>query len=423
MKEIQMIHPDAGRYLGKIAKILYLLTVCAITITGILNKDNLYDIMKFNLLSVVLVSILIFYAKENRIRFLDNRTNLIVVILSYLFSLACIMVSVKFNLHNLWLLGPMIIAMLIDSNFGLSFHLLFSFMLSVNAERSIDSLLYNFILGVIACILSKYILDLTKIGYALIIFLSSNITLTVIMNNFMTQNTIDSNIMYSVVSNILLFVIAFVISRIYLKLNVKTMDGTNLIKDSNQSVNQNFIIEKDIIEKDILEEEALNKLLDVNHELLIRLNKFSKKLYDRSKYISDISYMAAIKINANPNLTKTGGMYSKVGRTVSKDYIVDGIKLLEEYQFPDKVIDIVKQHNLKYENPKSKEAAIVMITDSIIASMDAMKNMKDTKAIPTNKLIDGIFTLRLSKSNLDESGLSITDLKVLKEFYINEFTK
>lgn len=412
MEEIQMHNSDTGKYLGKIAKILYLLTVCAITITGFINKDNLYEILKFNLLSVVLVSILIFYAKENKIRFLNHSINLIVVILSYLFSLVCIIISIKFNLYNLWLLGPMIIAMLIDANFGLSFHLLFSFMLSINADRSIDSLMFYFILGAIGCILSKYILDLTKIGYALIIFLSSNITLIVIMNNFMTQNTIDSNILYSVISSILLFGMAFVISRIYHKANIKN-NNTNVIPGIQ-------LIVEDI---DTKEEELLNKILDENYELLLSLQKFSGKLFERSKYISEVSYQAALKINANAKVTKAGGMYSKIGRTISKDYIIDGIKLLEEYEFPQKVIDIVKQHNLKFGNPKSKEAAIVMITDNIIASLDAMKNIKDSKPIPTSKLIDGIFTLRLSKSNLDESGLSITDLKNLKEFYINEFNK
>lgn len=409
MEEIQMHNSDAGKYLGKIAKILYLLTVCAITITGFINKDNLYEILKFNLLSVVLVSILIFYAKENKIRFLDHSINLIVVILSYLFSLVCIIISIKFNLYNLWLLGPMIIAMLIDSNFGLSFHLLFSFMLSINADRSIDSLMFYFILGAIGCILSKYILDLTKIGYALIIFLSSNITLIVIMNNFMTQNTIDSNILYSVVSSILLFGMAFVISRIYYKFNV----NANVIPGI-QSIGK---------EIDTKEEKLLNEILDENYELLLRLQKFSGKLFERSKYISEVSYQAALNINANAKVARAGGMYSKIGRTISKDYIIDGIRLLEEYEFPQKVIDIVKQHNLKFGNPRSKEAAIVMITDNIIASLDAMKNMKDSKPMPTIKLIDGIFTLRLSKSNLDESGLSITELKNLKEFYINEFNK
>ena len=202
------------------------------------------------------------------------------------------------------------------------------------------------------------------------------------------------------------------ISRIYHKFNVKV--------NHNNEIPGIQSIAEDI---DTKEEVLLNKILDENYELLLRLQKFSGKLFERSKYISEVSYQAALKINANGKVTKAGGMYSKIGRTISKDYIIDGIRLLEEYEFPQNVIDIVKQHSLKFGNPRSKEAAIVMISDNIIASLDAMKNMKDSKPIPTNKLIDGIFTLRLSKSNLDESGLSITDLKYLKEFYINEFNK
>lgn len=418
MEDVQKNPPDTGKYLRQIAKILYLLTICAVTITGFLNKDDLYEILKFNLLSIVLVTILIFYAKENRVRFLDNSKNLFIVIASYLFSLACIMLSFKFNMYNLWLIGPMVIAMLIDANFGLSFHLLFSFMLSVNADRSIDSLMYNFILGAIGCILSKYILDVKKIGYALVIFLSSDITLIVIMNNFMTQNTIDNNIVYSVISGIMLFGIAFMVSRIYEKNNTEQIIPT---KEKTEKEEAEKVVAYPDDTLKVSKEERLNEILDENHELLLRLKEFSKKLYERSKYISDISYGAAEKINADEKLTRAGGMYSKIGRTVGKDYIVDGVKLLEEYQFPEEVIDIVKQHNLKFGNPGSKEAAIVMITDSIIASMDAMKSMKESKNISNSKLIDGIFSLRLSKNNFEESGLSNEELKILKKYYIDEF--
>lgn len=392
MVEAQKENLDPDRNLGKLSRILYLLTFSTITATGVLNKDSIYEILKFNLLFAALISILMFYAKERKAELLDRLYNLPVLIFSYLFSMLCIIASCKFNLYNLWLIGPMMIAMLVETDFGLGIHFILSLILIVNTGWSFDSFMYNFILGAIGCILAKHILDVKKIGYALIIFLSSNITLYVVINNFMKDKTININILFSVISSILLFVILFMAGKINNRLNERN-------------------------------NESLDEILGDNYELLLRLRDFSKKLYERSVYVSDVSGRAAGRINANDLLTKAGGMYSKIGRIMGKDYITEGVKLLEEYQFPVQVIDIVKQHNLKYGNPKSKEAAIVMITDNIIASMDAVREMKEGKNISASKLIDGIFSLRLSKSNFEESGLTGDEIRILKNFYQEEFEK
>lgn len=466
MEEVQKKPLDLKKNQIRFIKIFYLITVCAITVIGFLNNNNIYEILKFNLLSIILITILIFVAKEGNNELFHHSDQFVVFILSYLFSLGCMIGAYQYNLYYLWFLGPMIIAMIIDTKLGLNVHFLLTIIFCVSTEKTIDYLIYIFIIGTIGCILSKYILEPKKIGYAFIIFLSSNITLYVIMNQFMTHKVVSDNILFSIFSSILLFFILFIISRFYLQNWGKIHDtgNENIDKDVNNiiekeksqidgRINNNF---KEEVSEELIERveyttnvnsdelknenivrtnensgkknkslevtsEDLEELLNDNHELLLRLKEFSKKLYDRSTYISNISYRAAKKINANEILTKAGGMYSKIGRTVSKDYIIDGVNLLEEYHFPREVIDIVKQHNLKYENPKSKEAAIVMITDSIVASLDAIKGMKEKKYIATDKVILGIFSIRLSKSNLEESGLSKEEIEILKDFYLEEF--
>lgn len=428
MEEVQKKPLDSKKNQVRFTKIFYLITVFAITVIGFLNNNNIYEILKFNLLSIILITILIFVTKERNDELFHHSDQFVVFILSYLFSLGCIIGAYQYNLYYLWFLGSMIIAMIIDTKLGLNVHFLLTIIFCVSTGKTIDYLMYIFIIGTIGCILSKYILELKKIGYAFIIFLSSNITLYVIMNQFMTHKVVSDNILFSFMSSILLFFILFIISRFYLQNWEKIHDTGN----ENIYIDVNNIIEKEKLQIDgnsgkkneslEVTSENLEEILNDNHELLLRLKEFSNKLYDRSSYISNISFRAAKKINANEILTKAGGMYSKIGRTVSKDYIIDGVNLLEEYHFPREVIDIVKQHNLKYENPKSKEAAIVMITDSIVASLDAIKGMKERKYIATDKLILGIFSIRLSKNNLEESGLSKEEIEILKDFYLEEFS-
>ena len=93
MVEAQKENLDPDRNLGKLSRILYLLTFSTITATGVLNKDSIYEILKFNLLFAALISILMFYAKERKAELLDRLYNLPVLIFSYLFSMLCIIAS------------------------------------------------------------------------------------------------------------------------------------------------------------------------------------------------------------------------------------------------------------------------------------------------------------------------------------------
>lgn len=427
MEDTQKIVLNSDRYLNKISRIFYILTVIVISFTGYMNQDGIYEILKLNLLSIILVSITIFYAKSVQIKLEDNLSNSIMLISGYTFSLICIMLSVKFNIYNLWLIGPMMIAMLFDTNLGLSFHLLFSFMISVTSGFTMDILIFNFILGALGCLLSKYIIDLSKVGYTLIIFLSSNITLIYIINNFMTKEALNVNVLYSVLSSIIAVATTYIAYLVYRRINgsIKAIDVHNEVGKQESTIINGTEKDGQIIYNNnptlkLKEQSIFDVFTKDDYELVIKLKEFSEKLYNRSRYTSEVSYEATIRIHGNANLAKTGGFYCKIGRIISKNYIEEGVKLLEEHNFPPEVIQIVKQHNIKNETPKSAEAAIVMLVDSIIASTEAVKSMKESKPIPMNKLIDGIFTLRFTKSTLEESGLSSTNLNELKAFFIEE---
>lgn len=409
MAVAQANEKNTEKYFGRLAGTLYLLTICIITGVGLLNHYNLYEILKLNLISLVLVSILVFYSKEIQNKLMEHPKNRSIIIGAYFFSMLCVMVSGVVEIYNIWLLGPMLIAMLIDVNYGICFQLLFSFVMSVLSGNNMDSLLFYIIFGILGCILAQYMVEMSKIIYVLIIFISSNITLIFIMNNFMMDRSVNVNVAFSVLSSLLVCAILLVASSFYKRMYVKNMDV------------QKLLVPEETVADSVMDSQTIEKLIQDEYLLLVQLRNFSKKLYQRSMDIGDISAEAAGRIEADVNLTKAGGYYCKIGRIEGKDYINEGVKILKKYHFPDEIVHIVEHHNLKYGNPSSKEGAIVMLTDSIISSIDAMKSRKDAKPVPISKLIDGIFVLKLSKSNLDECGLSVTDLKVLKEFYQDAF--
>ncbi len=161
-------------------------------------------------------------------------------------------------------------------------------------------------------------------------------------------------------------------------------------------------------------------LLSEDNELLQKIKNHSEKLYNHSRLIGDLSAKAARLIGADEDLAKAGGYYHEIGKINGVNYIEEGLKLADEYSFPEKLKNIIRQHNIKHDKPTFKEAAIVMISDNVATTIEYIEKTGEGKFAP-EKIIDDIFRMRMEKGTFDESGLTLKEFKLLKEFFQNEF--
>ena len=153
---------------------------------------------------------------------------------------------------------------------------------------------------------------------------------------------------------------------------------------------------------------------------MMRLKAYSETLYGHALLVAEISGRAAKQIGAMEQLAYAGGMYHEIGKIGGKNYIEEGLVIAEDYAFPKELKAIIKEHNIKYDKPGSVEAAIVMLTDNVVSTIDYISKTEDRKFTP-EKIIDNIFQMRMDKGTFDQSGLTLKDFKLLKEFYLNEF--
>ena len=142
--------------------------------------------------------------------------------------------------------------------------------------------------------------------------------------------------------------------------------------------------------------------------------------YQHCLQVSNLAEQAARDIGADALLTRAGAMYHEIGKTVSANYIKEGIILARKNNFPVEVINIIKEHNSKVGVPKTPESTIVMLSDSILSSLEFMNGTSGEKKISLSpeKLVNGIFDSRLQTGILDSCGISLADYKTLKTFYI-----
>lgn len=171
-------------------------------------------------------------------------------------------------------------------------------------------------------------------------------------------------------------------------------------------------------------ETVIMGLLQDDFALMQQLKK-NDDLYHHSYEISRVSGLAASAAGCDSMLASAGGMYHEIGRLLSQtDYMEASMKLADKYEFPERLKDVIRQHNTGSEVPKSPEAAIVMLSDCIVSTGEYLERSGKRAAISDEKLVKSIFSNRKAKGSLDESGLTEKQLNDLMEFYIsNTFVK
>jgi len=218
----------------------------------------------------------------------------------------------------------------------------------------------------------------------------------------------------------------------------------------------------------------LLELADFNHPLLNRLMLEAPGTYHHSLIVGNLSEAASRAVGANSLLARIGAYYHDIGKLTKPGYfsenqcvvgnvheslapnmsklvimnhVKEGVELAKEYRLNPHIIDFIRQHHgtslvyyfyrkalengqeqagvkedvFRYPGPKptTKEAAIVLLADSVEAATRALKEPTLAKMeelvhkIINNKFIDG---------QLDECDLTLKDLEKISQVFIHILT-
>ena len=212
----------------------------------------------------------------------------------------------------------------------------------------------------------------------------------------------------------------------------------------------------------ILSDIKLLQLSSPNQPLLKKLLTEAPGTYHHSVMVANLSETACEAVGANGLLARVGAYYHDIGKTVRAHYFIenqlsiknphdvlpphqsaeiiirhpyDGAQLLKKHRLPKEIIDIARQHHgtslLKYfyhkeketnkqvtedsfrypgPKPQTKEAAIICICDSVEAAVRSLKEPTEAKI---EEIVASIVNSRLMDGQLDESPLTLKELKVI----------
>ncbi len=218
---------------------------------------------------------------------------------------------------------------------------------------------------------------------------------------------------------------------------------------------------------------TLLELSDINHPLLRELSEKAPGTFHHSMVLGNLSESAAEAIGANPILSRVGAYFHDVGKTLKPEYFVEnqigahskhtrlrprmsaliiashvkeGAELGRQHRLPEKIVDFIYQHHgtnrisffyekavkqaarkqdadsireedFRYPGPKpqSKEAGIVMLADSVEASIRSVEYLTPPKM---EEHIEEMIRQRFLEGQLDECELTLRDLSKIREAFL-----
>lgn len=217
----------------------------------------------------------------------------------------------------------------------------------------------------------------------------------------------------------------------------------------------------------------LVELADTGHPLLQELLTKAPSTYTHTFLVAAMSERAAHNLGLDWLLTRVGVYFHDIGKIpnagffienqhlipkpenidkndptkaakVVIDHVLDGIEMAKKARLPREVISFIPEHHgtstmaffyhkalsslpvrqrrkisksdFQYPGPKpqSKETAIVMLADSLEA---ASRSLDEVTEESLDNLIQKIINSKLAENQLDESGLTIGDLEVIKRSF------
>jgi putative nucleotidyltransferase with HDIG domain len=212
---------------------------------------------------------------------------------------------------------------------------------------------------------------------------------------------------------------------------------------------------------------TLLELSDLNHPLLKRMALQAQGTYHHSQVVSQLAEHAARAIEANALLTRVGALFHDIGKVqkagyfvenqsrgvnkhddlspsmsalVVADHVKNGIELARKWRIPQAVIDFIPEHHgpslmeyfyhkalesgdsvkvddFRYPGPKpqNRETGILMLADAVEAAPRSLAKPTPGRIKEVTKQI---IDKRLLSGELDESGLTISDLAKIREAFI-----
>ncbi len=173
------------------------------------------------------------------------------------------------------------------------------------------------------------------------------------------------------------------------------------------------IVQKTVLQKE-RDREQLLFLCAEDAPLLARLSGEQPAAFLHVCRVALLARQIAEHIEgADALLVQTGGYYHEIGRLKGANTLENTLAIAEQEEFPEALRQILLTYTIKGDKPDSKEAAVLLLTDSVCSMCEHLRKTQKGKLLVV-KVIDKALGLRIAKEDLSVSGLTVKDLSIIR---------
>lgn len=334
--------------------------------------------------------------------------------------------------------AAMLITILIDSQLALAMTIMLSLLGGIIVEYNLALTIFYFVSGVVAVLtLSGFHRQRDLVRSGSILMVSNAVLVTVL--NLLFQTSFNYGAVLLATAGGFLSAVLAIGSLPFLENIFKITSAIRLLELSNPG-----------------------------HPLLRRLQIEAPGTYQHSIMVGNLAEAAAEGIGADALWARVGSYYHDIGKIrrpyffvenqfsqenpheklnptlstlIITYHVKEGAEIAREHGLPDKLIDIIEQHHgtdlvryfykraaenaqtelpeedFRYEGPKpqSKEAALVMLADSVEAAVKSLPKPTPSKV---EAVVQKIIRERLDDGQFDECNLTLKDLTKIKNSFL-----
>jgi len=411
------------------------------------QKDQYIPIIGILILIILIQGSYLYYIYYFHSEILQNKKESLLLFSIYISVLLLIrlMGTLPFFLIPISI-AAMLISILMNAPLGIATNIIITIIGSIIYKGDISFLIFFLIGGFVSALLVKETMRRNKILRIGILIILIN-TLIILGLDMLLLKEYNQDILYHILYGVLNGVLSIIITIGSLPFWEAVFDVITPIK--------------------------LLDLTNPDQPLLRRLSMEAPGTYHHSLLVANLSENAALNIGANSLLTKVGAYYHDIGKLkypayfkenqigenphdflepdlsaqIILQHVDNGIQLAKAYKLPKGIQDIIQQHQgetlvkyfyyqamkknpnsmineqqYRYKGPKpqSREAAIVMLADTVEAAVRSQPLEKQNEKY-IRQFIQILIQDKLKDGQLEDSNLRIKDLEIIKESFMSVF--
>lgn len=407
------------------------------------SKDNLYSYIALGFYVILILGLQYLYLRKEKKEICENTK---IMLMISLINLLMLISARAFSIVSLFIIpiacSPILMTVLLDYKLSIVLNLLNLMIVSVITGFDAQSILVGIVGIIVASTSLKKVSQRNDILYTTF-YVTVAVAVVVLTSGILISNNIKKifidmglAILGSLISGILAIgLLPFLESSFNLVTNMKLLELSN-----------------------------------PNSPILKRLLMEAPGTYHHSVMVANLAEVAAEEVNANPMLARVGAYYHDIGKikrpfffgenqlggvnphdkispalsaSIIISHVNDGVELAKEYDIPSVIRDMIVQHHgttlVKYfyytlknnsdnpddvkeedfryggPKPKSKEAAIIMLADSVEA---AVRSIQEPTLVKIEQMVNNIIKDKLQSNQLDECDLTFKDLETIKKCFL-----